>query len=297
MWSKSGNVNIRRGIFQGDSLSQLLFVICMIPLSQILRKLKLGYTLKNGKKLNHLLFMDDLKIFAKSNREINGLVSTVQILTNDIGMEFGTKKCGVLVLKRGRVVSSEGVEIPNVERIKEVEKNGYRYLGILEYNKITESKMKENFWREYLKRTKLIMKCRLSGRNKIIAINKWAVSLMRYGTGIVKCTERELDEIDRKTRKVLTLNKELHPRSDVDRFYVSRMERGRGLIECKMCGKAEENSLGWHVKLHIEPLFVAVRISNTAPCENFTQPKEFKQQDNGERHNNWRGKTMYGQCK
>ena len=253
--------------------------------------------MKNRKKLNHLLFMDDLKIFAKSNREINGLVSTVQILTNDIGMEFGTKKCGVLVLKRGRVVSSEGVEIPNVERIKEVEKNGYRYLGILEYNKITESKMKENFWREYLKRTKLIMKCRLSGRNKIIAINKCAVSLMRYGTGIVKCTKRELDEIDRKIRKVLTLNKELHPRSDVDRFYVSRMERGRGLIECKMCGKAEENSLGWHVKLHIEPLFVAVRISNTAPCENFTQPKEFKQQDNGERHNNWRGKTMYGQCK
>ena len=86
------NVNIRRGIFQGDSLSPLLFVICMIPLSQILRKLKSGYTLKNGEKLNHLLFMDDLKIFAKSEREINGLISTVQILSNDTGMEFGIKK-------------------------------------------------------------------------------------------------------------------------------------------------------------------------------------------------------------
>ena len=86
--------------------------------------------------------MDDLKIFAKSEREINGLISTVQILSNDIGMEFGIKKCGVLVLKRGTVVSSEGVEIPNDERIKEVEKDGYRYQGILEYNKIKESKMK-----------------------------------------------------------------------------------------------------------------------------------------------------------
>ena len=38
-------VNIRRGIFQGDSLSLLLFVIYMIPLSQILRKLKSRYTL------------------------------------------------------------------------------------------------------------------------------------------------------------------------------------------------------------------------------------------------------------
>ena len=224
-------------------MSPLLFVICMIPISQILRKLKSGYTLKNGVKMNQLLFMDDLKIFAKSGREINGLISTIQLLNNDTGMEFGIKKCGVLVLKRGTVVSSEGVEISNGERIKKIEKNGYRYLGILEYNKINESKMKENFRREYLWRTKLIMKSRLSGRNKIIAINTWAVSLMRYGAGIVKWTKNELDEIDRKTRKVLTLNKKLQPRSDVDR-YVSRMKGGRGLIGCKMCVKADENRLG-----------------------------------------------------
>ena len=40
--------------------------------------------------------------------------------------------CGVLVLKRGKTVSSEGAEMPDDERIKEVEKNRYRYLGILE---------------------------------------------------------------------------------------------------------------------------------------------------------------------
>ena len=93
------NVNIRRGIFQGDSLSPLLFVVCMIPLSQILRKLKSGYTLKSGEKLNNLLFMDDLKIFAKSECGINRLISTVQILSNDIGIEFGMKKCGVHLIE------------------------------------------------------------------------------------------------------------------------------------------------------------------------------------------------------
>ena len=86
------NIDIRRGIFQEDSLSTLLFVLCMIPLTQILRKLKSGYTLKNEETLNHILFMDDLKIFAKSDSEVDGLVSTVQILSNDIGMEFGIKK-------------------------------------------------------------------------------------------------------------------------------------------------------------------------------------------------------------
>ena len=69
-------------------------------------------------------------------------------------------------------------------------------------------------------------------------------SLMRYGAGTVKWRKSELNEIDRKTRKVMTLNKELHPRSYVDRLYVSRMEGGRRLIGCKMCVKAEENSLG-----------------------------------------------------
>ena len=102
--------------------------------------------------------MNNLKIFAKNKREINGLVSTVKILSSDIEMKFGIKRFGVLVLKREKVVSSEGVEMPDGERIKEVEKNGYRYLSILEYKKIKESKMKENFRREYLSRTKLIMK-------------------------------------------------------------------------------------------------------------------------------------------
>ena len=46
------------------------------------------------------------------------------------------------------------------------------------------------------------MKSRLNGRNKIIAINPWAVSLMSYGAVIVKWTKSGLDEIDRKNRKV-----------------------------------------------------------------------------------------------
>ena len=41
-------VNIQRGIFQGDTLSPLLFVIGLIPLSHILRKVNVGYQLGKG---------------------------------------------------------------------------------------------------------------------------------------------------------------------------------------------------------------------------------------------------------
>ena len=84
----------------------------------------------------------------------------------------GIKRFGVLALKRGKVITSEGVEMHDGERINEVEKNGYGYLVILEYNKIKENKMKENFRGEYMTRTKLVMKSSLNGRNKIITINK-----------------------------------------------------------------------------------------------------------------------------
>ena len=79
-------VNIRRGIFQGDSLSPLLFVLCMTPLIHVLRKSKARYTLGGGEKINHLLFMDDLKLHGKSGSEIKGLVSAAEDFSQDIGI-------------------------------------------------------------------------------------------------------------------------------------------------------------------------------------------------------------------
>ena len=74
-----GNVKIRRGIFQGYTLSPLLFVLGIIPLT-LVRQTKAWYELKKGgKKINHLLFMDDLKLFAKNEDQTDNLANTVRI--------------------------------------------------------------------------------------------------------------------------------------------------------------------------------------------------------------------------
>ena len=136
-----GLVDVRRGIFQGDSLSPLILAVCMVPLTKILQNVKAGYTLGDG-KINHLFFMDDLKVYGKNKAEIESLVSTLQLISQDIGIEFGIKKCGVAVLKRVKLCKSESIRLINGQTIKEVDDEGYKYLGILELDKFKEREMK-----------------------------------------------------------------------------------------------------------------------------------------------------------
>ena len=68
-----------------------------------MRKCKAGYQLERGRtKINHLLFMYNLKLFAKDENEIDSLVRTVNTFSEDIGMMFGVQKCGLVVMNRGK---------------------------------------------------------------------------------------------------------------------------------------------------------------------------------------------------
>ena len=110
---------------------------------------------------------------------------------------------------------SEGIKLINGQTIKEVDDEGYKYRGILELDKFKEREMRNIFRTEYLRRFKLLMKSHLNGKNKIKAANTWALSLMRYKAGTIKWNKEELEEIDMKSRKIMTMNEELHSSSDV----------------------------------------------------------------------------------
>ena len=146
-------VDIRRGIFQGDSLSPLLFIIIMMPLSMLLRREKLGYAFgSGGKTINHLVFMDDIKLYGKSEKELEALVELVSAFSRDVGMEFGLDKCAVLSIRKGVKVHCEGIGLPSGEAMKELDENGYKYLGMLGGADIMNREMKKQVKEEYLRR-------------------------------------------------------------------------------------------------------------------------------------------------
>ena len=219
-----GEVDVKRGIFQGDSLLPLLFVLSMVPLFLILEKVNACFKWRKEYKLNPILFMDDLKLYAKSEQQTNTLVRTVHVFSTDIGMEFGIKKCGILTMKRGKTVKSEGTKLPDGEVMKQVGQEGYTYLGMIELDNIKETEMKEKILKEYKRRQRLILKSKLNGRNKITAINTWAVAIFRHGTGIIQWKTSELKDLERKSRKTMTMYGGLHPESDVDSLYVREVE-------------------------------------------------------------------------
>ena len=161
-------------------------------------------------------------------------------------------------MKREKPVKSQGIKLGD-EVLVNVGEGGYKYLGILEWDKIQESKMKEIFRKGYLRRTRLVLQSKRNGRNKINAINTWAVSLLRYGAGILNWRKDEVTEIDRRTRKLMTMNGAFDPKSDVSRLYVTRKQGGRGLIGIEKCVRAEGNNLARYVQNTKEEMLQMVR--------------------------------------
>ena len=122
----------------------------------------------------------------------------------------------------------------------------------------------------------MIPKSKLNGTNKIMVLNTCEVAIMSYGARILKWNKNELQEMDRKSRKFMMMDKELHLRGDVARLYVSRINNGRGILRYENFVKSEENGFRWYAKNNIEPLLVAVRRSRTITHEEADDPKEFK---------------------
>ena len=103
--------------------------------------------------------MDDLKLYSCNEKELDSLVQTIHIFSKDIGMEFSIEKCAMLVIEKGKIVKSVGIELPDSKVNKsQQERQTYKYLGILEAERFLGEEMKLKVSKEYFRRLKKVLK-------------------------------------------------------------------------------------------------------------------------------------------
>jgi len=166
---------------------------------------------------------------------------------------------------------------------------------------------KEKLKKEYLRRLRLVLSTELSAKYKIQAIGSLTVLELRYSFGILNWHQEDLQKLDRKTRKLLTIHGQHHKKADLDRFYVPRKQGGRGFMLLEAAHAVEITKLVEYVDRKEDPLIQVVTthqhnsdsaVLQTARCLKTEVQKETrKMKDNiaEKTKGRWHGKRMHGQ--
>ncbi|XP_044748928.1 uncharacterized protein LOC123309723 [Coccinella septempunctata] len=229
---KTAVIRIRRGIFQGDTLSPLWFCLALNPLSRLLKNQIYGYILQKARniKINHQFYVDDLKLYAANEEQLKKQLRIVAAFSKDIGMELGIDKCAVVHVKRGRVQEGTGLSVMEDLTIPQLGKQeSYKYLGVQQALDIKTTEMKNTYKEKFLNRLKKVLQSRLNSKAMFEAVNIWAIPCIAYSFGVIKWSNSELKEIDKRARALLTKQGIHHPHASMNRLYVPRHEGGRGL--------------------------------------------------------------------
>ena len=82
----------------------------------------LGYGYKVGTEwIIHLFNIDDLKLYAKDDSELEWLLKILKGFSDDIGMEFWLSKCAKATLKRDKLEKFDHVRLDEETMIKDLE--------------------------------------------------------------------------------------------------------------------------------------------------------------------------------
>ena len=162
-------------------------------------------------------------------------------------MKFGEDKCGYIYIERGKRKSLGKSIVINGVTIRELsEGETYKYLGVEESIGYDGPINMEKVTTEYYRRIRIIWNSELNAKNKTTAHNCFAFPIIVTTIGILDWTIKQLQDIDIRTRKILTMTGNFHTNSDKDRLYVPR-KGGWGLKSIEDCYNSKIVGLRRHI--------------------------------------------------
>ena len=230
-------------------------------------------------------------------------------------MQLGSDKCAYLNRERGNQKSlGKFLTLDKMKLAELTEDECYKYLGQDENIGDNDVLNKERVIKEYMKRIRKIWSSELYSNNKIIAHNTFSIPVLTPTFGIVTWKKDQLEQMDVKTRKILSCNGSFHVNSDIDRLYTERDKGGRGLnsiadvyiariisISSHLIKKSPTNKYLNLILNHEQPTLVrpANELLKTFNiCSNDTHSKEItlniKNQIKNNHHECWLKKSQHG---
>ena len=174
--------------------------------------------------------IDDLKMYASSENNLERVMRTVKGAMDCIGLRWNEKKCAVVHVKKGRVKQTENMEIDGLKSIKSLgEESTYKFLGVLENYKQEDKLVLENASMEYLRRLAIIWSSPLSDHSKVTATYQYALPVLSYLMWTQTWPLAQLQQVDREARKIIVEFGGNHPQGSTAILYMSRKPGGRGL--------------------------------------------------------------------
>ena len=254
VWTAGGKrrlpICLKRGLFQGDSLSPLLF--CRVsPLSHGLRERAGFRSVFQGSPVTHLMYMDDLKVYEESPEKLVDTVAVVEDVLTAIGMTLGLRKCAVAHMRRGRVATRGPLRLVTAGEMAELSGDQmYKYLGVEQLLRVRAEAVKKRVRRAYIHKLHRVWEADLSAGMKRKAHNTWAVPVCAYYLAAAEWSRANAAELDRWTRKVLRRYQAHHANASLERLYLRVEDGGRGLSGVELLWEREMVSTSPHHQTH-----------------------------------------------
>ena len=167
------------------------------------------------------------------------------MFSDDICMKFGMEKCASLSIRRGKVQAVVTLQLEGILPLSE--DIGYKYLGILESNVFDVTHIKLFVRQQFFQQSKSILQTQLNSGNKVKTINMFAIPVMRYSAALLEWSSTELNQLDVKFRKSLSMTGAHHLKADIDHLYLPRHFGRRGFLSLLDVVECEKRSLSYYL--------------------------------------------------